>query len=373
MLLPLWVPLAILALLLGMWAVVVRHLSLLDPLPDGDGATLGPVCLCIPARNEAAELGRALDSWLAQDLPGVRIVVVDDGSTDATPEILAARACERLAVLRIDHLPPGWLGKNHALDQASRHPWALEAEWLLFVDADVRAESDLLRRVAAYLATRDTDVLALFPGVDAETLPERLFVSPGSTLVLLAVNPRAVADPQRWSACGIGAFTLMRRCAYDAIGGHAAAPLEPIDDMALAFRAKRSGARNRVVQGGPALRLRMYHGLGDLLRGIRKNILGMPRYALLLPLVLGLAPALTLSPLWLGLGGWPEAGLAVWLLFPAVVGTVHHRISARPAELAWALWPLLGPLLVAGAVLALWDRVRGRNVWRGRSVSLEPR
>lgn len=376
MALPPWVPIVVLLCFLAFWGGVVRNLNHLASLPEdedpGDPAS-GRVCLCIPARNEALEIGAALDSWLAQDFPEFRIVVVDDGSTDVTPLLLGERLkihSDRLSVLRNDRLPPGWLGKNHALNLASSHPWAEQADWVIFVDADVRAETGLLKRVMAYLRRNPVDVLALFPGLDAGTLAERCFVAPGAALVLLAVSPRAVANPRSRTACGIGAFTLIRRSAYDTVGGHAAAPLEAIDDMALAYRAKRAGASNRVMQGGPALRLRMYHGWSEILQGIRKNILALPWYPLLLPLYLGLAPLLTLSPLWLSWGGWPGAGLLVWLVFPVAVGTVHQRMSARPAELAWAFWPLLGPLLALGALWALWDRLRGRNVWRGRSVPL---
>lgn len=98
------------------------------------------MCLCIPARDEVREVGAALASWLSQDHPHLRIVGVDDGSTDGTTEVLAALAAahpDRLVVLRNDHLPSGWLGKNHALHLAQAHPWAQAAEWLLLADADV--------------------------------------------------------------------------------------------------------------------------------------------------------------------------------------------------------------------------------------------
>jgi len=375
--LPLWIPLAVTALFLLGWVLVVRHLHALETLPEPVELAVWPrVTLCMPARNEAREVGRALDSWLRQDLPGFRIVVVDDGSTDATPQLLEVRRAghpERLAVLRCEVLPPGWLGKNHALHLASEHPWAREADWILFVDADVRAEPDLLRRVLGYLETHPTDVLALMPGLDTETLAERLFVPAGSALVVMAVSPTAVANPRRFSACGIGAFTLIRQGPYRRIGGRRGAPLEPVDDMALAFRAKRAGAQNRVAAGGPALRLRMYHGAGDILRGMRKNILGLRGALGLAPAMLVVLPALTLSPLWLARGGWPEAGLLVWLMFPAMVGGVHQRLSAGPSDLVWAFWPLLGPWMALGVLQAMGDRLRGRNVWRGRSVRLEPR
>ena len=141
-----------------LWALVRMrfHLRKLPELPEAGASSVRPgkVCLCMPARNEAEEIGPALDSWIAQDYPDFAIVVVDDGSTDATPALLAARVAgqpRKVQSLRNDALPPGWLGKNHALHLAAHQPAALDAEWLLFADANVRATPDLLRRVFAFL------------------------------------------------------------------------------------------------------------------------------------------------------------------------------------------------------------------------------
>ena len=156
----------------GAWlaSVRLRQLPALPEVVEGRGAgALPPVTLCIPARDEALEVGRALDSWLEQDYPELRVVVVDDGSRDATPALLARRLAahpRRLSVLRNDGLPRGWLGKNHALHLASRQPEALAAPWLLFADADVRAGPGLLRRAFAFLEAHPADLLALLPAVD---------------------------------------------------------------------------------------------------------------------------------------------------------------------------------------------------------------
>ncbi|MDE3245927.1 MAG: glycosyltransferase family 2 protein, partial [Acidobacteriota bacterium] len=157
---------------LGMLALLHRNSSKLEHLPEPSRflASPGSVCLCMPARNEAAAMGGALDSWLAQDYPDFTLLVVDDGSTDGTSEILAERASlhpHRLRILRNDSLPAGWLGKNHALHLAVRQPEAVRAKWLLFVDADVHATPDLLSRVFAYLEQRPADILALLFAVDA--------------------------------------------------------------------------------------------------------------------------------------------------------------------------------------------------------------
>jgi hypothetical protein len=167
----------------------------------------------------------------------------------------------------------------------------------------------------------------------------------------------------------VGAFTLLRRAAYDAVGGHAGAPLEPIDDMMLARRVKATGRINRVARGGPGLHLRMYHGLGELVRAMRKNSAALPGWWLL-PLAIPLVVMVGLAPLWLPFVGHPILALLLWLLVPAVIGDVQQRLTTRPMDLLWAFWPLNVLVFAAGSIWALADRLQGVNHWRGRDVSL---
>ena len=369
-----WFPVALFGLWGGLaWAVRAR-LQALPSLPAPGPGQLPTVALCIPARNEERELAPALDSWLAQDYPGLSILVVDDGSEDATPALLAERQRqhpERLRVLRNDGLPPGWLGKNHALDLASRQPEALGAQWLLFADADVHAAPELLRRAFAFLETNPADCLALLPGLDTVGWAERVFI-PGANLgFLLLVPPERVADPSSRFHCGVGAFTLVRRSAYDQAGGHARAPMEAIDDMALARRVKAAGWGNRVALGGPDLHLRMYHSLGEILGALRKNLLAHPILFPLAPVSAVLVAAVTLSPLLLAGTGYPGSGLFLWLLVPPLLGEVHQRYTGRAMDLAWGFWPLIGPVLAVSLLWAFADRLRGVNHWRGREVKLK--
>ena len=375
---PPWLPLLPFALWsLGAWLALVR-LRDLPELPAERAAEEAPprspsVTLCIPARDEELEVGRALDAWLAQDYPRLSILVVDDGSRDGTPDILARRAEAhpgRLRVLRKETLPAGWLGKNHALDLASRQPEALGAEWLLFSDADAQAGPALLKQAFAFLEAQPADLLALIPGLDMEGLAERTFLPLATLAFLWAVPFRRVPLAGSSAHCGVGAFTLVRREAYDAVNGHAGAPMEAIDDMGLARRVKEAGFVNRVALAGPRLHLRMYHGLGDLVVGMRKNVLAHPALFLLAPLAALLALAASLSPLLLALAGQAGAGFCLWLLVPPVMAEAHQRFTGRPADLAWALWPLNGLPLAAGILWAFADRLRGVNHWRGRDVNI---
>ena len=356
-------------IILGFLGLVIRNLNRLDELPEDPAPSAAEVCLCIPARDEAAEIGRALASWIAQDHAALRIVVVDDGSTDATPEILAGLAGPRLRAIRNDDLPPGWLGKNHALHLATRSEEALRADWLLFADADVRAEPALLRRALAHAEATGADLLALVPGQDTGSFGERLLMPVLASGFLALVPADRVAKPRHPAFAGIGAFTLIRRSVYEALGGHAAAPLEAVDDMMLARRAKRAGFRNRLGRGGPGLRIRMYPSGRDAVRALRKNALALSWAWVAFPVAGPLLLGLWLAPLWLPAVGWPILGVLLWLIVPAVVAEAHQRLTEAPADLAWALWPLAGPLLFWGTLPAVWDRLRGVNRWRAREIS----
>jgi hypothetical protein len=212
-------------------------------------------------------------------------------------------------------------------------------------------------------------VLALLPAIDTATAGERLALPLASAGFLMLVPPHKVPDPKAMAFCGVGAFTLIRRIAYDAIQGHAGAPLEAIDDMMLARRAKAAGFVNRVARGGPDLHLRMYHGLWSVIRAMRKNAMALPLWPLA---PLGVAATLLgfLAPIWMPFAGYPALGLLLWLLVPAFLGHVAQRSSRRPMDLIWAFWPLLGPCVALGQLWAFWDRLRGFNHWRGRSVKL---
>ena len=223
--------------------------------------------------------------------------------------------------------------------------------------------------MAHALERAPTDILALVPAVDAVTPGERIILPLAASAFLLAVPPHQVPNPRHPAFCGVGAFTLVRRAAYDAVGGHAAVPLEAIDDMMLARRVKGAGFVNRVARGGPDLHLRMYHGLWELIRAMRKNAAALPAWGLLPPalplvLVVGLAPA------WLPFAGHPGLALLLWLLVPVLAGDAQQRLTKRPMDLLWALWPLTAVVFAVGTAWALWDRLQGVNHWRGRDVAL---
>lgn len=343
---PLLVPLALLALVVVEWWITLDRVKYFPDLPEPlSRDSLPSVCLCMPVRNEVLEVGTALDSWLQQDLGSLFIVVVDDGSSDGSMELLQARARafpHRLQVIRNEGLPPGWLGKNHALHLAVQQSQAQAAEWLLFADGDIHARPDLLRRVFACLEVQGGDFLALWPAMITSGFWERLVVPIASLFILWMVPSRRVQDPSSRFAFAAGAFTLVRRGAYNAIGGHASAPMLAIDDVGLAVRLKQAGFRNALAVGAPHLWYRPSHGFMDLASSLRKNMLGLPGMLALAPIILVVSAALFFSPLWLAWAGHAWAGILLWLLVPPLIGTAQARFSKASMDWVWAFWPLAG-------------------------------
>ena len=194
--------------------LLVRHRGAIPALPavDVPGA-LPSLSVIVPARNEATAIGRALASLLAQDYPGLEIVAVDDRSTDGTGDVLRelASANPSLRVLRIDALPSGWLGKNHALWRGAQRS---TGTWLLFTDADVVFAPGTLRRTLAYALAERLDHLTLAPRLVSRSFMLGAFVAFFAYAFVALWGAYLANDPTSKRGVGVGAFNLVRREAY---------------------------------------------------------------------------------------------------------------------------------------------------------------
>jgi hypothetical protein len=347
--------------------------SLIRLAPAGD-APVPPVTVIVPCRDEAPGLERAMRSLLAQDVPGLQILAVDDRSTDGSGAILErlAGADPRLEVVRVDTLPEGWLGKNHACHVGARRA---RGAWLLFTDADVVLAPGALRAAVAAARARGLGHLAVLPRFVAPGLLERAFVTAFAALLAPFVRVHELRRPATRAYFGVGAFNLVRRDAYEAAGGHARLPLEVVDDVKLGLLLRRSGVAQGVADAG-LVSVRWQHGFSRSVLGLVKNAFAALEYrpgraaaAALLGAAAGAAPlALLLA------GPTPLArGLAAAALAVAVA---HHAEAARRLAGASGVEGLLMPLcavLLSGVVLAsaaaAWAR-RG-VVWRGTHYPLE--
>ncbi len=372
-----------LALVAWLISRAVRQRNVLAGVPPSardPGPTAPRIAVIVPARNEAANIGPCVESLSAQQYPRDRlaIVVVDDDSTDATPAIVAAlaRHDERITLLRAPPLPPGWKGKvNACCTGAAAAP--ADAQWLCFLDADMRTVPRAIASAVEAASALELDLLTLAPRHELGSFAERLMLPCGLYLLGFYQDLERIQAPDSDQVVATGQFMLLRRAAYEAVGGHAPVCGAICEDVELALLMKRRGHRVLLMDGSLLLSTRMYTGWSTLWPGFAKNLiqlLGGPlRTLLAAPVIVALAwtavwlPLFDLARVLQGVGGAPPALAFAALGSAAVVGlhvggAVHFRIP-------W-WYGLLFPLgYTAGAVMAL-DSVRwrftGRVHWKGR-------
>ncbi|WP_159715202.1 glycosyltransferase family 2 protein, partial [Geminicoccus flavidas] len=120
------------------------------------------VSILIPARDEAANIGPALDAARASQGVRLEIMVMDDGSTDATAAIVRDHAGRdpRVRLLQAPPLPAGWSGKAHVCQRLSEQA---QGDWLLFVDADVRLAPDAVLILAGHARRHGMGLVSAVP------------------------------------------------------------------------------------------------------------------------------------------------------------------------------------------------------------------
>jgi glycosyltransferase involved in cell wall biosynthesis len=342
----------------------LASLGRVDPLPD---LALPTLTVVVAAKDEEARVEQAARSLLAQEYPGLTVSVVDDRSTDATPEILRRLAARdpRLTVARVDTLPPGWTGKSHAIATAAARA---TTEWLLFTDGDVDLAPDACRR-AVSLAMRDgTDHLAVGPDLEVETLGEAVFIAYFVIMFHVSQEPWKAEDPRSRASIGIGAFNLVRREVYERAGGHAAIRFELIDDLALGRLLKRSGARQRFALPAGFVGVRWHIGVRGLVRGVEKNAFAAVGYRTT-PALLAVVAQTTIAVmpvLGLALPGWlpKAASLAAWAGAALAYFVASRSVRVRTWQVVFMP---VGGVLFAYAFLrsTILTLARGGVVWRG--------
>ncbi len=227
------------------------------PADEPDSSRRPSVAVIVPARNEAATLDACLESIRSQDYRDLQIVIVDDRSEDATfaaAQRIAATD-SRVVVKRVDDLPAGWMGKSHALWTGAQ---GVEADWLLFVDADCTLHPSAVRTVVDDAVHRDVDLLTLWPHNAAQSFWEHMLIPLCGAIIALWFGSQGTGRPNRGPAFANGQFLLVRREAYTRIDGHRAVRQALIEDVPLAEHARRHGLRLHVAAGRHLVSVRMY-------------------------------------------------------------------------------------------------------------------
>ena len=337
----------------------------------------GPLAsVIIPARDEAMNIEACVRSAVTTDYEAVEVIVVDDRSTDGTPEVVerlaaAADALSRVHLVRGGELPKGWFGKQWAMVQGYR---AARGDLLLFMDADTTQHPELLPRAVRALKVERVDLLSVLSRQEMVSFWERL-VQPHVFFALAA----RVGDLRRvnrtrveWDAVASGQFILTTRAAYEAVGTHEAVKNSVVDDMALAQTFTRHHLDIFLTHAEEYMTTRMYRGLAGIVEGWTKNLAtGVPLAFPPIPLLRRLAPYVMWLPafvwiappvLWAVFGWtWTALATAISLLIWLMV----YQVSGAP--LRYALLYPLGAATVAYIMIRSALRGSRRIEWRGRS------
>lgn len=264
----------------GLWMIWgIRQLPRLDDVTPLANADCPSISILVAARDEEDKLPAALATLVAQDYPRYEVIAVNDRSRDTTPQILEefARHHPNLKVIHLSELPKGWLGKPHALWEAYKQA---SGEWLVFTDADVRFAPDLLRRAVSLARANAWDHLTVMPLLETSGFWEKTALTYWSFgfFLLVGQKPREARNPRSGRYMGVGAFQLLRRSTYEAVGTHRRLAMEVIEDMKLGKLVKHGGFRSAAVLGGDWLRLRYEAGLASIIRGFTKNFFAAVRF-----------------------------------------------------------------------------------------------
>lgn len=349
----------------------------------------GRVSIVVPAHDEARVISRLAMSVLGQQEVDLELIVALDRCTDDTLARLREAAGDdpRLRIVEIDHCPSDWAGKCHA---AAAGAAVATGDWLLFTDADVSFEPDVVRAATALAADRQVDLLSAFTSLTADHWWESVVQPPAAITLLRMFPPDRVNSEDRPRSFANGQFMLFRRSTYDRLGGHAAVRESVLEDLAFAAAVHRLDGRIRVVRSGGMVTTSMYDSLAALRSGWRRifiesakrNIPRLHRNAFLVACS-GLAPLVCWAAIIAGVLAssiegrfWIGAAAVTLGVFGLLVqGLVLARIFRRGGMpvvgvLGWAI----GCLVVACELLAgARDLRRGRPIrWAGREYHLEP-
>ncbi len=356
------------AAVLATAVIFIRGVMAIPDLGKTPPRVTGPlVSIVFAAKDEGPNIEQALGSMLRQSYEKVEYIAVDDRSTDDTGAVLERLAAqdERIRVVHITELPPGWLGKNNALHAGAA---IAKGEYLLFTDADIVFDRDAIARAIPFAEAKGVDHLTLGPELDSPSPFLELVVSYFTLGFFLLFRPWLVSDPSRQEHVGIGAFNLVRTSFYRKIGGHERIALRPDDDIKLGRLVKLNHGRSMIAHGFGVIRVAWYPSVMDLVRGLRKNTFAGMRYsvamtasAIVMQLVVNVWPFIAIfvttgATRWLNLG----SALLLMLLLALISAGMRGRIWIAIG------YPLAAVVFVFILIDSTWRTLRRGGIeWRG--------
>lgn len=328
----------------------------------------------IPARDEASSIADSVTSLLAQDYTGsIRVVVIDDNSSDGTAEIAKKAASEisqseKLTVISAEPLPRGWTGKIWALAEGLRQAGPITSDYILLTDADIVHSPDSVRELAGRAQSEGFDLVSLMVRLRCDSAAERSLIPAFLFFFFMLYPPAWVGDTRCETAAAAGGCILVSSQALRGIGGIAAIRGELIDDCALAKRVKQNGGRVFLGATAHTRSLRAYPSMCDVEQMIARTAFTQLHHSvvLLIGTLLAMMVVFVAPPLLLfGHGSIFWLGAAAWALM---------SLCYLPALRLYKLSPLRSPTLPLVALFymkatlhsaVLYWQGRG-GVWKGR-------
>jgi hypothetical protein len=343
--------------------------------PEANVHTTGVrVSVLVPARNEEENIGDCLKSVLQSTAVDVEVLVLDDHSTDGTPQIVEAIAQmePRVRLLSSLPLPAGWCGKQFACHQLAREA---TSSYLLFIDADVRLEHDAIVRSLSFLRSSGADLISGVPRQLAETFSEKLLI-PLIHFILLGFLPLGMM--RRFGsaafAAGCGQLLLARAEAYNAVGGHRSVAASGHDGIELPRAFRKHGFKTDLFDPTDIACCRMYRSGAAVWTGLAKNAVeGIAKTTRIVPFTILLLFGQVLPPILFAYFLISGAPAAVLLLFGVGTGLSYaaRAVASRRFAQSW-LGMALHPFAILSFLGIQWfafvQAKRGRSfVWKGRA------
>jgi cellulose synthase/poly-beta-1,6-N-acetylglucosamine synthase-like glycosyltransferase len=320
------------------------------------------VTILIPAKDEGIGIRACVESVLAQDYPSFDVIAIDDRSRDETGKILDEIAARdsRLQVMHIDALPPGWLGKCNALHVGAKQA---SGEWLLFVDSDVTLAADALSSTISLALQRKYDALSILTRLDCRTFLERLMLPllAGAWAVMYTIS-WTNEDSRKKTAAANGQFFLIRRSAYEAVGGHEAVKDRIAEDVELMRLLKARDFVTRFFMGAHLASTRMHGDPRQMFNSWARIYSGTSRrkpWRILAASVFVIVAMLSVYPALI----WMSFAAAAHLVLMSAYLAMIYRLSGNQMRYA-LLAPVAGVLMLGIFALSLRKCRSGRIVWR---------
>lgn len=231
------------------------------------------VSVLIPARNEENKIDKILEDLRTQDFKNIEVIVFNDQSEDRTDEIVShfAAGDDRFSLVNSDHLPQGWLGKNHACHSLAK---IAKGNFMLFLDADVRIGKTLIGDTVSYSENKRISLISVFPQQIMKSIGEKISV-PNMNYILLSLLPLILVRKSRFPSLSAANGQLMFFDAevYNKMEPHKEMKNNKVEDISIARYFKRNGITIACMLGDDRIRCRMYKGYSDSVRGFSKNVL----------------------------------------------------------------------------------------------------